>query len=433
MDFLYVKRDLLDQDLEPEICGPGFEAAWQDRLRLAARRALTVEGVNDRVPFVLQADGSLDEELSTLFRLWAGQVPGRTTMESYGRHAFRLLKTMHSQGIDLRSVTVNYLANYRRIREATEIQRKPVDDGSRRTRKPISWNSEASALKSFFDAVVLAEIRSDNPCDHKALKWYNAGASVTPEEPDFITLAEFEHFRDEGLAFGRYGLRNVAFANMLLTSGMRLDEGNDYTMARLPSLDVVQRAKGNSIRHRVAAEAAKGYRARSVRISKNAYHSMRTYSDILRDDMIARALAKGRITNSPDAFWLNQSADPIGEIGWGDVFRRASERTGIKVTPKTLRHTCAVYLLSRLLKAMLSSVADARAEAQQLRSRSQTQILHSIFGDPLRRVQKYLGHKHYETTFIYLDVLGSHDQITDDALAVFDQVISAEEAFDVAF
>jgi hypothetical protein len=49
-------------------------------------------------------------------------------------------------------------------------------------------------------------------------------------------------------------------------------------------------------------------------------------------------------------------------------------------------------------------------------------------------VQKYLGHKSYETTFVYLDVLGSHKGLNDEDLAVFDKVIGAEESYDdVAF
>ena len=149
--------------------------------------------------------------------------------------------------------------------------------------------------------------------------------------------------------------------------------------------------------------------------------------------MIESAIAEGLYKEPPSKFWLNQHKLPMGRMGWIDTFNRASVRSGIKATPKTLRHTCAVYLLSRLLKAMLSSIDEARAEAEKIKGHSPTQIFNSIFGDPLRRVQKYLGHKDYDTTFIYLDILGSHDQITDDALAVFDQVISAEEAFDVEF
>lgn len=428
MDLGFVKSELLAAELADEICGADLEALWSSQLRAAGNRALAVEAVTNRTPFVIRSDGSIDEELSMILRRFADQVPGRTTMETYARHAFRLLLTMARDGMDLRTVSFTYLADYRRIRNAAEIRRKDAGGKSRR-RKPISWNAEASALKSFFDAVVVSGIRLDNPCQHKSLNWHIGGAMAAPEEPDFVTLADFERFRDEGLAAGTYGLRNVAFANLLLTSGMRLSEANDYKAAQLPSLEEARMGRGRSTPHRVSRHSAKGSRSRWVRITKGTFESMRSYDEILREGLIAKLGEQ----DPPEAFWLNQHAGGMQGGGWNYVFRRATELTGIRVTPKTLRHTCAVYLLSRLLKAMLKSISDVRAEAQKLKGGSETEVLYSVFGDPLRKVQKYLGHKRYETTFIYLDILGSREQITDDALAVFDEVISAEEAFDVAF
>ncbi|MDF2496341.1 hypothetical protein [Sphingomonas sp.] len=123
----------------------------------------------------------------------------------------------------------------------------------------------------------------------------------------------------------------------------------------------------------------------------------------------------------------------MGEIGWGDVFRQASKRTKIKATPKTLRHTGAVYLLSSLIRKTLSA-AETQREAEKVKGASTPQIYNSIFGDPLRKVQRYLGHARYETTFIYLDVLGSHKGLDDEDLAIFDKVIGTEESYDdVAF
>lgn len=422
MDLIFARKELLDASLDPDVLGASYEEQWQDNLRALAKRALVTAGVNERVPFVLEADGTVDLGLAELFRTFAGQTSGRTTMSSYAHHAMRLIRYASQQGLSIAEIRPAHLTSYRRIRNASGIE-------------PISWNSEAAALKSFFDAAVLLEIRPDNPCNFPTLVWYNKGAQVDPKEPDFITLADFQTFRDMGLAYGRYGLRNVAFANLLLTSGMRLDEGNEYLASWLPDPDLVTNAPGHSLRHKVTPNAAKGHKARFVRITKTAFDDMRMYADLLREDQIAIASEKGKYAKvPPDAFWLNQEGLPMGEIGWGDVFRRATKRTGIKATPKTLRHTCAVYLLSRLLKNSLLSLSDAQDEARKMRGSSKADIYKSIFGDPLRKVQKYLGHKRYETTFIYLDVLGSHQGIDDEALAVFDGVIGTEESYsDVAF
>lgn len=420
MDLLfYVRRNKLESALNTLGCPEPLEQAWHTSLRESAQRALTVLGVTDRVPFVIRPDGEIDEATSNLLLLFSGEIPGRTTMESYGRHVFRLLQTIRQEGATIGSVTRKQMSDYKRRRNAEGI-------------KPASWNAEASALKSFFDVVVdLAELREDNPCEQR--NWSHVGASVAANEPDFITLAQFEQFRDQGLAFGPYALRNVAFSNMLLTSAMRLNEGNSFLKDELLTPEAVNRAKGRSIKYKVPPSSAKGSKERWVRISKSAYQSMRVYDESLRDNMVEKGLANGIYPEEPECFWLNQHNLPIGLAGWEHVFREASDRSGIKATPKTLRHTSAVYLLSRFLQFMLSAAADATEEAKAMQGRTPSQIYQSIFGDPLRKVQLYLGHARYETTFIYLDILGSHDQINDDALAVFDQVISAEEAFDVTF
>lgn len=421
MDLIFTRKELLDVPLEEEVLGAPYEQLWHEQLASLSKRALVTAGVNERVPFVLASDGTVDVDLAELFRTFAGQTAGRTTMFSYAQHAIRLVRYLTELSSSIANVRPAQLATYRRLRNASGIE-------------PLSWNSEAAALKSFFDAAVLLELRPDNPCNFPTLIWYNKGAHVEAKEPDFITLAQFQCFRDEGLAFGRYGLRNVAFANLLLTSGMRLDEGNEYLAEWLPDVNVLESAPGQSLKHTITAEAAKGHRSRSVRVSKAAYDSMRMYGSLLREDQIATAISKCKYDKAPEQFWLNQEGLHMGEIGWGDVFRRATKRTGIKATPKTLRHTCAVYLLSRLLRNSLMSVSEARAEAQKMRGSSPSDIYNSIFGDPLRKVQKYLGHKNYDTTFIYLDILGSHQGIDDEALAVFDDVIGTEEGYsDVAF
>lgn len=416
MDFVFTNKALLDVDLDDGVLGAEFEKAWKEGLRQISRRALVTVGVEDRVPFVLAEGGTLDLELSELFRTFAGQVGGRTTMASYTHHAATLMRYLQQEGLDLNTVEAGHLATYRKIRNSSGIE-------------PISWNSEAAAIKSLFDAAIILRRRKDNPCTFPSFVWYNRNPGAANKTPDFISLAQFEKFRDEGLAFGPYGLRNVAFANLLLTGGLRLDEGNEYRADWLPDSSTIRNAGGRSLEHQVTAEAGKGHRARKVRISKVGLLSMRMYADILRDEQIAKAIAKGRYTEPPTALWLNQGGMPMGEIGWGDAFRRASERTGIKATPKTIRHMCAVYLLSRLLKISLSSVENVQTEAGRLAGSSATDIYKSIFGDPLRKVQKYLGHARYETTFIYLDILGSHQGIDDAELAVFDQAYGMEEDY----
>jgi site-specific recombinase XerD len=360
VDLVFTRFELLDLDLPEHVLGKRFDDAWRSTFRATARRALVTAGVDDRVPFILANDGTIDTYLTGVLRTFSGQTSGRTTMSSYGRHAVRLIRFLSEQGLDFESVKSTDLARYKRVRMGSGIE-------------PISWNSEASALKSLFDAVILEGYRTDNPCSSPALAGYNRGAQSSREDPDLITLKQFERFRDVGLAFGRYGLRNVAFANFLLTTAARLTEGNEYRIAQLPTRQAVRDTPSRSISYDVSPNAAKGYKGRQVRISKTAVDSMRLYSDLLREDQVARAIESGKYVEDPGHFWLNQEGLPIGTIGWGDVFRRAEARSGVKATPKTLRHTSAVYLLSSLIRRTLSA-SEASREVEKIKGASTPEI-----------------------------------------------------------
>jgi hypothetical protein len=49
------------------------------------------------------------------------------------------------------------------------------------------------------------------------------------------------------------------------------------------------------------------------------------------------------------------------------------------------------------------------------------QVKRQLVGDPLRRLQLLLGHRHRETTFVYLDVLDEAQQIVLAALHDWDE------------
>ena len=351
---------------------------------------------------------------SAILRTMATQKGGRTTMATYGPHAFRFLADMFGSGVRIEDVTPNHLLQYKARRKS------PVDG---RAIKPRSWNSEAAALKAMFDAVVLLGIRPDNPCNHPNLGWLDGGASVEPDEPKFITLEQFRRFRDHGLMVRtRSPLRNAAYAETLLTSGMRLYESNRFPRTAMP--DQPQANAGRAFTYGVPAPDGKGHRARDVPIGVSAYRRMRDYDRLERGPRLERWGLEGS-----SAMWLNQSGEQMGEFGWEAVFRRASELSGVEATPHTLRHTFAVYMLAGLLRIAMASADRVRDEVRHATEGGRTDVYAAIFGDPLRKLQRLLGHKHYETTFIYLEVLGADDRVIDEALSIFDTAFGSEEDY----
>ena len=417
MEFFFTRAGLLLENIDSDIIGAPFEEVWRGELREVCRKTFVAIGVDDRAPFILRSDLSYDRVGSELFRTQAGQVTGRTTMEGYGRHGFRFLRWIAGRSGGLRAVDVRSVAAYRKQRLAQGVT-------------PRAWNTEAAAVKSLLDAAVVTGTISSNPCAHPNLAWYHHGAEAAPKAPNFVTLAQFKRFRDGGLGTGVYGLRNIAFANMLLTSGMRIAEGNHYPEALLCEAVIARTPGRRSVPHLVPASVAKGGKLRKTIISRAAVDSMLQYRDILRPDLVERARRAGRMPEDegPPELWLSQSGLPMTDNAWEWLFRKASAATGIKATPHTLRHTFAVYVLSRLISLTIGSLADAKKEAKRVVAAPHT-IYDSLFGDPLRKVQKLLGHERYDTTFIYLDALGNDDLVTDEALAVFDEVMDAEEDY----
>ena len=175
-----------------------LERFWHERAGPLAKSLYARIGITERVPFVLDQYSNppqIHHQSSSVLRKMTEQVAGRTTMRTYGQHVLRFIATLAEDGGDLATVDPGYLSQYRARRLAsTTPQGKPLD--------PVSWNSEAAALKTMFDAAVLLRLRPDNPTEHPALQWSFKGAAAASEEPKFITLDRFRIFRDDGQGGG---------------------------------------------------------------------------------------------------------------------------------------------------------------------------------------------------------------------------------------
>lgn len=417
MRLTYADPSLLDKRLDEDVMPEALESFWHDHVQPIAVRMYRSIGVTKRLPFVLDENTNppdIHHQSSLILRKMTEQVPGRTTMVTYAPHVLRFLITLIDDGKDFTEIDANYLSQYRARRLATE-----TPTGGELSH--ISWNSEAAALKTMFDAAVIAGLRSDNPAQSPILRWKVKGASVAPPEPKFVTLEKFRKFRDDGLMQTRSPLRNAAFAEMLLTSGMRLYEG-----AMVPALAMPKKidAKGGrAFTYAVPAPDGKGHRARNVPVGIPAYDRVMAYEHFERGPKLEKMGV-----DKQTALWINQSGDQMGIHGWEKVFENASDKSGVKITPHTLRHTFAIYMLCALLRRF----HEARKINDEVRSLSEGgrgDVYQTIFGDPLRALQRLLGHKSYETTLVYLDVLSADDTIIDEAMEIFQDALGSEESY----
>lgn len=101
---------------------------------------------------------------------------------------------------------------------------------------------------------------------------------------------------DKKIPHGRHGERNVLFSELLVTTGLRLEEAASLLAVELPAPDGMP-ATQRSLSFRLPAAIAKGRRAREISLPVRLLRRLTDYLAIER----ANALGKRRIAPSqPD-------------------------------------------------------------------------------------------------------------------------------------
>ena len=94
-----------------------------------------------------------------------------------------------------------------------------------------------------------------------------------------------------------------------------------------------------------------------------------------------------------------------------------------------LRHTFAVHMLAQLIRAQIGALFERPPEETDQRADAYRRLA----GDPLRTLQKLLGHASITSTYIYLDNVLEAQALIDDALDRYAGALvpSIEEVHDV--
>jgi site-specific recombinase XerD len=258
---------------------------------------------------------------------------------------------------------------------------------------------------------------------------------------------------------GRNASRNAAFCDLMIRTGLRLEEQASLTVFDLPDPD-----PSSSMRPmRLPSAIAKGGSGRRVYIPSNVLKDVWDYVRFERADAVARAArrdAYGGVGNTlivedrnyptvpsvggrsravpvellkpderrrlfirssgglePASLWLSQAGSPLGREAWQGVFQEANERCerhGLKLSchPHMLRHSYAVITLELLQREHIRELAESTV--------AQRHSYEMIFGDPLDWVRRRLGHRSVESTFIYLHTLQELEMETRMALVPAD-------------
>lgn len=255
---------------------------------------------------------------------------------------------------------------------------------------------------------------------------------------------------------GRNGERNARFCDGLVTSGARVTEFAALVVPELPDLTDPALGRSPLVELPFAPSVTKGSRGRRVPVATAAVERLWGYVRWDRAQRVRDARARGdydRLAGSGDvlvcrkltgrgcevrqgdgswcrrqwselgpserrrlleldgageivgpvAVWVAEGGQPADVKSWQTMFRRASERCAamgidLYVTPHVCRHTFATRALSALIATQMDTegVADAFGGIPETRYRK-------VFGDPLRTLQRWLGHRSITSTYMYLD------------------------------
>lgn len=347
-----------------------------------------------------------------------------------------------------------------------------------------SWNRSVASLDKLYRWGVDQGMISDSPFRHRQVWRRGFGGRRAAHEdrnmayepssavfqPRFVSLETYRLFNRVGLrgltptgherhgARDRNGLRNALFADLLVSTGLRLEEAGSLLACDLPKLgasDGSQRqtrldlppsiSKGNRgrtilIPHRIIARlydyidiersrAAAKFQARSkilqisrpilVERSTSDPHTVRLLDGstvridrFTPEERLRLVLCREGIPEAPAALWLSEVGLPVRSNSWEAIFLRASRRCqnadpDIRISPHQLRHTFAVHMLAMLIE---QQVGQAKTDASGMEAYRQ------LLSDPLQQVQRLLGHASISTTYVYLDQIAAQADTVDTAV-----------------
>ena len=424
-------------------------------------------GLIDGMPFILMDDGSYDLHLNRFFRACPGMgARSPNTWRSYAQDILVWARFL----CERRGGKTGWQANRHDVLAFHRARR--LSDAAYRI-SAASWNRGIAALDKLYRWAIEEGIITASPFSYGVTlrKTASTGAvlAVTTNrareraarrhDMRYIDLGRYLLFRDVGLRGrlpdgtedptwrGRNGERNALFAELLVTTGLRLTEGGSLLLTELPRMT----APGSrSALFDLSGSVAKGGRPRQVRIPRRVWALINDYIDLERTISSARSeplvfdplwlapeggkivgaagkrVRLDRLTPSERRrvligapgkaqhalLWLTEGGRPVPAATWEATFRRACARChcfgiAVDVSPHTLRHTFAVNMLSMLIREQIGTVFNPQDRHGAAYRR--------ILGDPLQKLQYLLGHASVTSTYIYLDSLAEAQELVEAA------------------
>lgn len=446
---------------------PGSVAGVPADLSVSLTEAADRVGLMDGMPFFLGRDGSYMHELNRFFRACPTMgVRSRHSLRAYAHDVLIWMRFLEERrgSKQLWRADHNDVIAFHHARRLSDVPFRI---------SASSWNRAIAALDKLYRWALEEGLIESSPFRYDLSFRHGQGRgapklvqgnrarerAARPHDMQFIDIGRYLAFRDIGLRGrlpdgsedpawrGRNGERNAVFAELLVTTGMRLGEAGSLIIDELPRLTA---DSPRILPFDLAGAITKGERPRRSRLPRRVLKMIEDYCDIERRIAVAkgppspvvplvlspdgrnavdgsgrrialnrlRPQDRDRLLRSLDgiaehaSLWLTERGQPVSSGTWEVAFRRASQRCrafglDITVTPHMLRHTFAVNMLSMLIREQVGRIfnpTDAYGAAYR-----------QMLGDPLRHLQHLLGHANITSTYIYLDSLAEAQELVDAA------------------
>ena len=425
------------------------------------------KGLDAHVPQILHGDALYDPDLDRFFLdLPLSGVSSQHSLRAYAYDVAVWIRFLDACGKTVWTATRDDVSAYHRARRRDEADHRIT---------AASWNRAVACLDRLYRWGEQQGLIADAPFSSRAV-WRPAQGGrrgmiaarndayervARRSDVRFVTMDDYRIFRQIGLrgltpdgterygARDRNGLRNALFADLLVTTGLRLEEASGLLTAEVVAID---RHDGSAqqLWLSLPPPLTKGNRGRSVLVPRRLLRQIVTYVAVERAACVAKFTARHGAASfdrpipvtragldrmrdicspaercrlilcdddgtpsEPAALWLTEVGQPVRPNSWEVIFTRACNRCTqngfpLSISPHQLRHTFAVHMLALLIQQRLREAALPAGPVESYRL---------ILGDPLQQVQRLLGHASLTTTYIYLDHIATRADTVDAAIA----------------
>jgi site-specific recombinase XerD len=367
-------------------------------------------GIVDGLPFTLDEKFKFDPIINRfLWQLPSGRRASRNTWKAYSQSISMFMRFLAEIDLDWRQVKAEDLSVYHRLRRLSNAEGlEPVGAST--------WNSDFVAIKLFYDWARDEEIIDKVPyrvkirtIHGKKLETTSFNESKKIKDIKYISPIDFKAKVAPALLDSRNGLRDESLGLFLIATGARISEAQNLKIQQLPNPDDARFSGRKTCQFRIVG---KGQKQRIIRVPKYVLRNMLHYIEEDRQDAIDTFLSNNRRKiKSVENVWLTFQGNKPSIRTLEKVFERAGKKCCLDLHPHMFRHTFAIYQLSAMIKKSLGDESRQRSE------NGSVNLYKRIYQDPLRQLQKLMGHARISTTFIYLDYLDEIEEMLDEALA----------------